>query len=468
MSFAISSVARPGAAPATPRQKFRNWPFCGTEAGAVLRLACPIVMIVLINMGMSVTDTMMVSWFFGAEALAAVAVGSDLYSIVFYLGAGIIGGLSPFFAEAVARRSVVEQIKYRLAGWFVTGTTAIILFPLVWFAPYTLGLVGLDQGLLEAGRGYTRAMAFTLLPMLVVILFRTLLTAAERPKVFLFVTLAVLPLNAAANAAFMLGYLGLPEFGPTGAGISSFIVALAMAIALAAILNREIGRAEGASRVPVPIDWKTIMDVVRVGIPIGIATVADLGIFLGATLYAATLGAADVAAHTIALRLAGVFYAVPVALMQASTVRIARREAGDLDGRRTVIATSITISIAAGILHAGLLAGLAPHVSALVFDGSQVGLTAAGLIFGLVLILGMIEVLETPTATASGLMRGLKDTRAPMAYVLIGYWAISAPLGVLLTRYWQMGITGVWIALAVGTLVTAVLNLQRLKRYWRA
>jgi MATE family multidrug resistance protein len=49
------------------------------EGLALLRLAAPIMLIALVNMGMSVTDTAMVSALFGANALAAVAVGSDLY-----------------------------------------------------------------------------------------------------------------------------------------------------------------------------------------------------------------------------------------------------------------------------------------------------------------------------------------------------------------------------------------------------
>lgn len=73
------------------------------EGRSLLRLAAPIMLISLVNMGMSITDTMMVSALFGAEALAAVAVGSDLYSILFYPGAGVLGGLAPFYTAAVVR-----------------------------------------------------------------------------------------------------------------------------------------------------------------------------------------------------------------------------------------------------------------------------------------------------------------------------------------------------------------------------
>jgi MATE family multidrug resistance protein len=264
----------------------------------------------------------------------------------------------------------------------------------------------------------------------------------------------------------MKGFAVLPAYGPTGAGIASFLVALVMAILLANVFHTEIepGRPEGPDSGPA--DWRAMAEVVRVGIPIGIATVAELGIYLGATLYAATLSAADVAAHTITLRLAGVVYAIPLALMQASTVRIARRDESDRGSVRTVIATSLTIAMLGGIGPAILLVAIAPGVAALTFDDTQVGITAAGLTIGLVALLAAIEFVETPGSVASGLLRGLKDTRMPMAYVLIGYWLIGAPLGVYLSKGVGMGITGVWIALLVGSLVVAGLTLLRLRRCW--
>jgi len=465
MSLTLTNAAPAGAPQPHWFRKKVAWPVSRGEAVSIVQLAWPIVLIALVNMGMSVTDTMMVSWFFGTEALAAVAVGSDFYSIVFYLGTGVIAGLSPFFARAVADGSVSGQEKYRRIGWRLTTVIAVLLFPIVWFAPDMLGYAGLDRALLDAGRGYTRAMALTLVPMLVVVFFRTLLTAAERPKVFLRVTLVALPLNALANMAFMNGFAILPAFGPTGAGIASLSVAIVMAALLAIVFRSEI--ASGGHRVAPreKTDWGAAMEVVRVGIPIGIATVAELGIYLGATLYAATLSAADVAAHTITLRLAGVVYAIPLALMQASTVRVARRDDGDHAGVSTVIATSQTIAVLAGIGLAVGLVAIAPGVASITFDRTDVGITAAGLTVILIALLAAIEFVETPASAASGLLRGLKDTRKPMAYVLVGYWLISAPLGVYLSRGLAMGITGVWIALLLGALVVSGLTLARLRRY---
>jgi hypothetical protein len=188
------------------------------EAGVLLRLAVPIMLIALVNMGLSVTDTLMVSAAFGAEALAAVAVGSDFYSILFYLGAGTIGGLAPFYAAAVARADPAERARLERTGRVIVLGLAVVLVPVVWTAPDWLGVLGLDRDLLADGRGYTRAMALALVPMLGVMLYRTILTAAERPRVFLKVTAAMLPLNALGNLVFMHGLGPIPALGPTGSG----------------------------------------------------------------------------------------------------------------------------------------------------------------------------------------------------------------------------------------------------------
>ncbi len=70
-------------------------------------------------------------------------------------------------------------------------------------------------------------MALTLAPMLGVMLYRTILTAAEGPKVFLYVTVAMLPLNALGNQVLMHGFGAVPAFGPTGADLSTMCVVLA-------------------------------------------------------------------------------------------------------------------------------------------------------------------------------------------------------------------------------------------------
>ena len=319
------------------------------------------MLIALVNMGMSITDAAMVSVLFGADALAAVAVGSDLYSILFYLGAGTLAGLSPFYAAAVVRADPTERVRLERIGQVAVALLAAVLVPVLWTAPEWLGALGLDPALLDQGRGYTQVMALTLVPMLGVAFYRTILTAAEKPKVFLWVTLAMLPVNAAANYVLMTGAGPAPDFGPTGAALATLLVATMSLLILALVARRSRPRGMVASAGPA-VDWSGLASVLRVGLPIGIATVAEVGVFLGATIYAATLSAADVAAHTLALRTAGVAYAVPTALLQAAMIRMARAETlGDPAIRRAVTASGLGLALVAGaILFGALTLGARP------------------------------------------------------------------------------------------------------------
>ncbi len=85
------------------------------EARALFRLAAPLTGLALVNMAMSVTDTMMTAAF-GVEALAAVAVASDFYSILFYLAVGCIGGLGSLYAAAHAAGDAARMERLRTAG----------------------------------------------------------------------------------------------------------------------------------------------------------------------------------------------------------------------------------------------------------------------------------------------------------------------------------------------------------------
>lgn len=433
------------------------------ESGALLRLGWPIMLIALVNMGMSITDTMMVSLIYGAEALAAVSVGSDLYSIVFYICAGTLGGVAPFYAGAVARRDAADRGRLERIGWAVAVLLALPAVPLVWFAPHWLVHFGLDAGLLAQGEVFTQVMALTLIPMLGVTLYRTLLTAAENPHAFLKVTLAMLPLNAIGNYVLMQGAGPIPAFGPTGSGIATLLVATGTLVALLVMAHRNVVAAPAAA-----FEWRGLISVLRVGLPIGVTAATETGIYLAVTLYAATLGAADVAAHTLTLRMAGIAYAASFALQQASMVRMARALELDVTGDvRAVLRASLWLSILGGTLLFALLGFAAQPLAVWFFDASAAGLAAIQVSVGLLVLLGLLQFVGYPGLAALGLLRGQKDTRLPMIFKLVAYWVIGAPLGIWLCEIKNLGVTGLWIGLVSGAAITTALTLARLyTRRW--
>jgi MATE family multidrug resistance protein len=146
-------------------------------------------------------------------------------------------------------------------------------------------------------------------------------------------------------------------------------------------------------------------------------------------------------------------------------VRMARARALDDPGlRRAVVACGLVLGLGGGtLLLAALAAGAQPLAHGF-FDASPAGLAAAGLAAQLLVLLGLMELLAGPGLAAAGLLRGQRDTRAPMLFSLIGHWAIGAPLGLLLCEAMGLGIVGVWIGLTAGMSCAALLTLARLAR----
>jgi MATE family multidrug resistance protein len=413
------------------------------EAWGLIRLGAPLTGLALVNMAMSLTDTLMTAAF-GPESLAAVAVASDFYSILFYLAIGCIGGLGPLYAAAHAARDADQLARLRTAGNIACALLVLPLVAVLWHSPFLLRALGIAPELVETGAGYSRAMALTLIPMLAVGVLRTRLTAIERPGVMLRITLCAVPLNAVFNYVFMYGAFGLPELGVTGAGVSCLLVGV---LTLAALM-REARRVGDSG--PGPLDSGEVAAIFRIGVPIAIATLAEVGIYLGATIYAASLSVTDAAAHSVAIRLAGVNYAFYFGLQQAAMTRLARVDpasprADNVKGTTMVMGVAIGASICVTLLM------LASPIANAVLHGSTAAVI--GTAIAAIGILAVAELFGPAGAGAAGLLRARKVTRPVMVYSVIGNWVVSAPLIGVLTIWFDLGAIGIWIAMATGTIV---------------
>ena len=80
---------------------------------------------------------------------------------------------------------------------------------------------------------------------------------------------------------------------------------------------------------------------------------------------------------------------------------------------------------------------------------------------GYLVFAGLFQLFDSAQALATGMLRGLGDTRVPMIYAGIGYWGIGLPVGVLLGFGTDLAGTGIWIGLAIGLAVVAVLMTMR-------
>ncbi|MDH5773272.1 MAG: MATE family efflux transporter, partial [Rhodospirillaceae bacterium] len=213
--------------------------FSKDEGKKIFLLAAPLTGTALVNMGMSITDTVMMGWM-GSIPLAAGAVVSDLYSIVFYFMSGILATVAAILAQALGRNNDNEIADVMRSGFHAAMMLALPAFVIVWNIDLVLMAFGIDASVISLGSEYAKQMAFTTLAMLGVAVWRNVFSAFGKPRIFLLMVLAALPLNALLNYVFMFGKLGMPELGLAGAGFSSALVAFAMMTGFTIYASRDV------------------------------------------------------------------------------------------------------------------------------------------------------------------------------------------------------------------------------------
>lgn len=76
-------------------------------------------------------------------------------------------------------------------------------------------------------------------------------------------------------------------------------------------------------------------------------------------------------------------------------------------------------------------------------------------------VAAVFQVFDGSQTIAMGALRGLKDTRVPMAFAALGYWGLGFTTGCVAAFLLGMGGLGVWIGLALGLGAVAILATAR-------
>jgi Na+-driven multidrug efflux pump len=59
---------------------------------------------------------------------------------------------------------------------------------------------------------------------------------------------------------------------------------------------------------------------------------------------------------------------------------------------------------------------------------------------------------------SSGVVNGAGQTMIPMLVTLISLWAVRVPLALFLSQHTPLRTKGIWLAMAIGFVVTALVN----------
>ena len=202
--------------------------------------------------------------------------------------------------------------------------------------------------------------------------------------------------------------------------------------------------------------------MVKLGWPIGVTMALEMGVFALAAYFMGWIGAPAVAAHAIALQLAALTFMVPLGLGQAATVRVGVA-LGRKDEAGITRAGSTSLVIGVGFMGSmALVMWSMPHrLVTLFLNDVPANAVVIGLAVSFLKVAAAFQLVDGAQVIGAGMLRGLHDTRWPLIFALFGYWGVGLGIGSWLAFAADWNGVGIWIGLASGLAVVAMLMLTR-------
>ncbi len=441
------------------------------ELRATSRLAGPLALAHLAQIGMGLTDTVMLGAL-GRDALAAGGLGAGLFFTLTTVLQGLVMGVSILVSHARGGNRPEKIAPLLQAGFVLATLTAVPVMVLLWKIEPLLLALGEPPRLAEEVAGYVRILLFAAPAALWLTVQRSYLAAMGKTRLVMAVALAALVVNGLLNYGLMHGKFGLPEMGYVGSSTATFIALWGMTAATAVAMHRaqprstDAGAAEpGPIRWPIP--WRVVGELVALGWPIAITMGVELMLFLVGALMMGLLGATALAAHQVALSVASTTFMVPLAVAQAANVRVGfHMGAGAPHAAQRAASAAFLLGVGFMALAAAAMLAF-PRAIALLFSldpGNEADAEVIALVVRLLAICAFFQVFDGAQTIAAGALRGLKDTRVPALLAGLSYWAVGFPVAWVLAFPMAWGPIGIWWGLAVGLAAAAVvLNW----RFWR-
>ena len=416
-------------------------------------IAAPVVLAELGWMTMGLVDTLMVGGL-GAEAIGAVGIGTSLFMGVSIFGMGLLLGLDTLVSHAFGAARVDDCHRWLLHGVALSLLLSAPITGIVLALSAALSGWGLHPDVLRLTQPYLNVLAWSIPPLLLYASFRRYLQGmgVVRP-VMIALALANI-LNAFVNWLLIFGRLGAPAMGVRGSAWATVCARVVMAgVLLGVILYREHGRRPGLFETSLRIEPSRMRQLLALGLPAAGQVTLEVGVFAAATALAGRLAPASLAAHQIAINLAAFTFMVPLGIASAGAVRVGqavgRRDPGGAarSGWTAILFGALFMSSAS----AAFLIVPRTLIGAFTSDGSVVAIGVSLLFVGAV-----FQLFDGLQGVATGVLRGLGDTRSPMLWNLAGHWFIGLPLGYTLCFGAGLGVIGLWWGLSVGLIICGI------------
>jgi|SRR5690625_128634 len=420
----------------------------------IINLSIPIILGNVTQILLGIIDSAMVGSI-DSVLLAGSALVNNILSIPYVMGIGLSYAISPLVATANGNNQPVRSLHLAFNGFILCAFFALLVGIGVHLGSDIVFHLDQAPEVAEVARDYLIIMGWSTVPMLMFLALKQFTDGLEFTKTAMMLALLSIPMNAFLNYLFIFGKWGLPRYELFGAGIGTLITRILIFIVLLLIVlfSKKYAPYRRHLKNSLQMKAKSIRQLLHIGIPSSMQYAMESGAFAVSGIMIGWFGATQLAAHQIAISIAGLTFMVSMGLSSAGSILVGnslgRR---DLAGARAIGKRTLLIGLIYGILCATTYILTNQHIPYL-FNDEPAVIEYASI---LLVFAGIFQISDSIQAIDVGLLRGLYDVKIPMLFVVLAYWVIGLPFGYYLAFYTPLEAKGIWIGLVTGLSIVAV------------
>jgi len=426
-----------------------------------LKLALPIVLSQAGQVIVQQVDTMMVGYV-GTTDLAAAAFANSIFVIGLVIVMGFTFGITPAVGLAFNNKNNKYLQSLLVNAHVLNISFAILISALLYGISFTFPYMGQNEEVWKLSQPYFFTLIASLLPLIIFFTNKQFAEGIGNTKKAMYVTISSNIINVIFNYILIFGKFGAPELGLLGAGISTLISRIYMAVMFVAIFKYGETFKDYYSSLKLEyIDKIAIRKLFSLGMPIATQIVLEVSAFAFTAVMAGWLGVIPLAANQIATGLSSISFMIVVGIGAATTIRVSHQMSEkDYNGLLMAAKASIHIVLAFMAITAStflILRGILPRFytqdEAVIILASQMLIAAA-----------IFQLFDGLQAVMISILRGFGDVKPAMKYSFIAYILINLPVGYFLAFTLEMGLKGLWIGFIVGLAAAAFMFYFRFRK----
>ncbi|MGA4515886.1 MATE family efflux transporter [Solibacillus silvestris] len=431
-----------------------------TKELSLFKLTWPLFLELFLFMLMGLADTFMLSAV-SDDAVAGVGTANQYIQIAILL-LGVIGtGASIVVSQYLGSRLIAEASQIAALSVTLNLLVGLVISGLfILFSDVLMKMMNLQGAVLEAAQSYLVIVGGFIFVQALITSMSSIIRVQGWTKQTMYVSLAMNIVHVVLNYILIFGKFGMPELGVEGAAISSVISRVLASVVFFWLLYQALGvRIEWADYYRLSKNY--ISKILKIGIPSALEQVLYQTNQIVLLYYVTFIGAEALSARQYAVNISMFTYLFAMAIGMATAILVGRYVGA---GEKELAYSKVWFGVKSALIFTLSMVAIIilfrePFMRIFTDNEEIIQIGASVLLLSI-----LLETGRTINITIINSLRASGDAAYPVRIGFISMIVVGLSLGYLFVFVLDLGLVGVWLAIACDEWIRAVLVIFR----WRS